>query len=189
MKNIRNTVLLVALLFLITFSFSGCKGFGSPDYTLNVIIEDGCTGTPEAGTYTKNELDEVKYSYFPPEENVVIEVLINNSRRTSSSTVVMYNNITMTIRVIDIRGDWEFTYILENGNEQKMNITFSGDSAFKGTFSDSRGYSGTWTVEADNFVMTYDDWDDYVFTGSVTSMSGLYTGAGISLSWSSTRLN
>ena len=189
MKNLKNIILLTIALILISFSFNGCNGFGSPEFTLNVILEDGCTGTPEAGTYTMNELDTIEYEYFPAEENVQIEVFMNSSYRGSSGTLIMYNNVTMIVRIIDVRDDWEFSYYIEDSSKVEMTITFAGDTPFAGTFSDSRGYSGTWTVESDSFVMTYDDWADYVFTGSVTSMSGDYIGEGIQLGWTAARID
>lgn len=189
MKNLKNIILLTIALILISFSFSGCNGFGTPEYTLAVTLEDGCTGTPEAGTYTMNELDSIEYEYFPAEENVQIEVLVNSSYRGSSGTMIMYNNVTMTVRIIDIRDDWAFTYYIEDGSEAEMTITFSGDTPFAGTFSDSRGYSGTWTVDSNSFIMIYENWADYVFTGSVTSMSGDYIGEGIHLGWTASRID
>ncbi len=190
MKNFKNIILLVIAAVLISFSFSSCNGFGSPDFNLNVIIEDGCTGTPEAGTYTMNELDIVEYGYFPPEESVQIEVIINSSHRGSEGELVIYNDINMIVRIIDLRDNqYTFSYYIEDATTNEMIITFLGDSPFGGTFSDSRGYSGTWTVDSDKFTMTYSDWEDYVFNGSVSSMVGDYTGEGIQLGWTASRIN
>lgn len=189
MKNIKNIILLVFVLVMFSLTFSNCKGFGSPEYTMNVIIEDGCTGTPEAGSYTLNEFDEIEFQYFPPVENVVIEVLLNNSPKSTSGSIIVYNDITFTVRIKDIRGGWLFTYFIVDGTEVQMNITFAGDTPFAGTFTDSRGYSGTWTVESNVFTMTYSDWSDYVFTGGLSTMSGEYTGGGVQLSWSASRID
>jgi len=189
MKNLKNIILLTIAMILISFSFNGCTGFGTPEYTLIVILEDGCTGTPDDGTYTVNELDAIEYEYFPAEENVQIEVSVNEGFRSSAGSLIMYNNATMTVRIIDIRDDWEFAYYIEDGSQNNMTITFAGDTPFAGTFSDSHGYSGTWTVESDSFIMTYENWADYVFTGSVTSMAGDYYGEGIHLGWTASRIN
>lgn len=189
MKNFKNIILLPLLVIFMSFSFNGCNGFGVPDYTLTVTLEDGCTGTPDAGVYSMSELDQVKYEYTYPDENIKIEVLVNNSSRSSLGTLVMYNNITLTVRFIDIRGSWEFSYHIEDGSEVKMTIIFEGDTPFAGTFSDSRGYSGTWTVDNDSFNMTYSDWEDYIFTGSITSMGGDYFGEGVQLGWTAVRLD
>lgn len=189
MKNFKNINLLSLLLIFILFSFNGCSGFGSPDYTLTVVLEDGCTGTPDAGIYTLSELDEIEYEYTSPDENIKIEVLANNSARSSLGTLIMYNNITMTVRFIDIRGSWEFSYLIEDGSEPEMTIIFEGDTEFAGTFSDSRGYSGTWTVDNDSLNMIYSDWEDYVFTGSITIMEGDYIGEGVQLIWTAVRID
>jgi len=184
MKNLKNIILLAFVLMIFSFTFSSCNGFGSPEYTMNVIIEDGCTGTPEAGTYTLNELDEIEFQYFPPTENILIEVLVNNALKPTSGSFIVYNNISFTVRIKDIRGSWLFTYYIVDGTAVEMNITFDGDTPFAGTFTDSRGYSGTWAVESSDFTMTYSDWADYVFTGGLSSMSGTYIGEGVQLSWS-----
>jgi len=177
------------VLLLIAFSVSGCKGFGTPDYTLTVILEDGCTGTPEAGIYKMDELEQLDYEYFPPEEGIEIEVLINTSSRSRSGSLVMYNNVTLTVRIIDVRGSWNFSYTLNDGTDAEMIITFSGSSPFAGTFTDSRGYNGTWMVESNSFTMTYTDWADYVFTGTLSSMTGSYVGEGVSLGWTASRID
>ncbi|MEN8222046.1 MAG: hypothetical protein ABFR36_02200 [Acidobacteriota bacterium] len=187
MKNLINVKLLAVVLIILSFSFSGCNGFGSPEYTLNVILEDGCTGTPEAGTYIINELEQIEYEYFPPSENIVIEVLVNEGSHSDIGSFTMYNNVTLTVRINDIRGNWLFTYFKEDSTEPEMTISFAGDTPFAGTFTDSRGYSGTWTVVGDDFTMTYSDWADYVFTGFISSMSGSYIGEGVSLGWKASR--
>lgn len=187
MKNLMKIVLPVAILTMLLISFGGCKNFGSPDYTLNVVIEDGCTGTPEAGTYVLNELDEIEYEFFPPQEDIVIEVLVNEASYGESGSFIMYNNVTLTVRILDIRGDWVFTYSTENENDQQFTVTFSGDSPWGGTFSDSNGHNGVWTVDSDDLTMTYTDWEDYVFTGAISSMTGNYNGEGVQLYWSAIR--
>ena len=187
MKNLINIKLLAVVLIMISFSFSGCNGFGSPELTLNVIIEDGCTGSPETGTYTVNELEQIDYEYLPPSENIEIEVLVNDGSHSDSGSFVMYNNVTLTVRIIDIRGNWLFAYYIEDGTQPEMTIIFTGDTPFAGTFTDSRGYSGVWIVDGNNLTMTYSDWFDYVFTGTISSMTGSYLGEGVQLNWSASR--
>jgi len=187
MKKRMKIVLPVAVLTLLLISFGGCKNFGSPDYTLTVVIEDGCTGTPEAGTYTLDELEEIEFEYLPPEEDIVIEVLINDSLYGESGSFIMYNNITLIVRILDIRGNWLLSYTRENDNDKEITVTFSGDTPFGGTFTDSDGHNGIWTVESDDLTMTYSDWADYVFTGSISSMTGNYIGEGVQLIWTAVR--
>ncbi len=187
MKNLINIKLLAVVLIMLSFSFSGCNGFGSPEFNLTVIIEDGCTGTPEEGTYTLNELDEIEYEYSPPSENIEIEVLLNDGSKTDSGSFIMYNDVTLVVRILDIRGNWLFSYFIEDGTTPEMTITFSGDTPFAGTFTDSRGYSGTWIVDGNNLTMTYSNWADYVFTGLISGMTGNYIGEGVQLGWSASR--
>jgi len=187
MKNLMNIVLPVAVLTLLLISFGGCKNFGSPDYTLTVVIEDGCTGTPEAGSYVLAEMDEIEYEYFPPEEGIIIEVLLNGNNNTDSGSIIMYNNVNLTVRILDIRGQWLFTYATENTEDQQITVTLSGDTPWGGTFTDSNGHNGVWAVDSDDLTMTYTDWADYVFTGSISSMVGSYTGEGVQLNWNATR--
>ncbi len=189
MKNFKNIVLFSLFVLSIIVFFNGCKGFGSPDYTMTVVLEDGCTGTPDAGTYIHKEFDKIEYEYKPPKKGVAIEVLVNNNDYEKKGEIQIYNNVNIVVRIKDIRGIWEFTYKTESENDIKMDITFSGKTPFEGDFTDSRGYKGTWTVKENDFTMTYSNWHDYIFTGSIKSMRGNYTGEGVELSWSAKRKN
>ncbi len=187
MKRMRNGLVMFLVVFILPLVFAGCNGFGSPDFTMTVVLEDESTGTPDAGTYTFDEFEEVDYNYLPADENVQIEVLVNGNPRLPYGQFVMYNDINVVVRIIDIRGEWAFEYLVEDGSNLEMDITFEGSTPFEGTFTDSRGYTGIWKVEKDDLTMTYNNWADYVFTGYISSMSGNYKGEGIELTWNASR--
>lgn len=189
MNNIKNGIKTFILLMIILTLSTGCKNIANPEYTLTVILSEGTAGTPEAGIYTYKEFDTVDYNYQSTDENVQIEVLLNGNKNNYANTLTMYNNVTILVQRIDIRDTWEFSYIIEDGTTEKTDITFTGDTIFGGTFTDSRGYSGTWTVANDDLTITFNDWKDYIFTGVISSMTGNYTGAGISGTWSAIRKN
>ena len=173
---------LLALLVL------GSCGFGIPDYVLTVILEDGVTGTPEAGTHEYGELDVVKYDYEPVDPIHTVEVFAGLSRLSASGGLTMYADHSLTARLVDIRGTWDVVMVRTDTSETAFEfmITLSGSGLTSGTFSDSRGYNGLWTAEYDEVTLTYTDWQDYVLTGTVFDMSGAYKGEGNTGNWGAT---
>ncbi len=187
MKNIKN-ILKYFLLFFVTVSFiTGCKAIANPEYSITIEISEGIEGTPAPGTYIHKEFDKIDYKYKSTDENVQVELLVNGTKKALEGTFVVYNNFTVSVRRIDIRDTWEFSYLKEDGTTGNMDITFSGDTIFSGKFTDSRGYNGVWTVANDDLTMTYSDWFDYVFTGKISIMTGTYKGKGLSGSWKAAR--
>ena len=187
MNNIKKGIKYFILFSIAASLLSGCKNIANPEYTMTVELSQGIEGTPVAGTYVHNEFDKVEYDYKSTDENVQIELLVNGAKKPISGTFTIYNNFTVAVHRIDIRDTWEFSYLKEDGTTEKMDIVFSGDTIFSGTFSDSRGYLGVWTVANDDFTMTYSDWSDYVFTGNISTMVGTYKGKGLSGSWKASR--
>ncbi|MEN8154129.1 MAG: hypothetical protein ABFR75_08900 [Acidobacteriota bacterium] len=152
-------------------------------------MNDGVEGTPEAGIYNYKEFETVSYNYNSIDENIQIEVLLNGNARTQEGTITMYNHLEIIVRIIDIRDTWEFEYNKEDGTSGTFDVTFAGNTPFEGTFSDSRGYTGTWKVENNDLTITFSNWSDYVFTGTLSSMAGNYTGENIEGTWNASRKN
>ena len=173
---------LLALLIL------GSCGFGIPDYILTVILEDGVTGTPEAGTHEYGELETVSYDYEPIDPLHTVEVVTGTSRLSASGSLTMYADHSITARLVDLRGSWDVLMVETDSSETAFEfmITLSGSGLTSGTFSDSRGYSGLWTAEYDDVTLTYIDWKDYILTGDVFEMSGAYEGEGKTGNWGAT---
>lgn len=180
-------MIVLGLVFL--FSFNGCKNFGVPDYQLKIQIEGEVQGTPVPGVYTHTELDTIEYSYVALNSEYNVEVVVNGSRWDSEGEFIMYSNLDVVVRIIDIRGKWLFKLVDadEEIEDREFSITFSGDSLLIGTFTDSQGYSGTWEIDDEAITITYSDWLDYVLTGSITSMSGSWTGVDLDGTWTATR--
>ena len=96
----------------------------------------------------------------------------------------MYNDTTLTIEQIDIRKEWTVSFFHQEDDEIKWKMSFTGPDLRSGTFSDDRGYSGTWEVTGSNDItFRYDNWLDYVFTGTLSSLSGDWSGEGKSGTW------
>lgn len=164
------------------FFFNSCKDYLHVDYELNITIEEGTAGTPEAGTYTYEEFTKIDYMYHSLEPNVEIEVVLNGNRKEPIGTFIMYRDLDVVVRVIDMRGEWNVTFT-KSGEDTKWVMTIAGDSPFLGTFSDDRGYHGTWTVTGNDLKITFTDWADYVFTGKLRDMKGTWTGEEKSGEW------
>jgi hypothetical protein len=153
----------------------GSCNFGTPDYRLDVILEGGVTGTPQAGEHLHKDLSEINYEYTGIDPIHTVEVYLNDIRQTYSGTFTMYTDVTLVARLVDIRGRWRITIQKIDPTETfEFDLTLDGAGITNGTFSDSRGYSGTWTAENGVVTITYSDWNSVVLEGAVYDMSGIY---------------
>lgn len=180
----------MAIGFLILFSFNSCKDFGIPDYKLTIQIKDGVEGTPAAGIYSYKDLALVDYKYTPKNTGTIVEVLVNGSRFSSEGQLTMYNDAILVAQLMDIRGKWKIVMRQPDYTTEsvKFIIDFSGTEYLTGTFTDDRGYHGTWTIDStSNLTITFSDWEDYVLTGDASSMEGDWTGESKTATWYATR--
>lgn len=154
----------------------GSCDFGTPDYRLNVIIEEGVTGTPQAGEEIHKDLSEISYEYTAINPVHTVEVFLNDIRQTYTGTFAMYTDVTLIARLVDIRGRWSMEMQQTDPSETvEFEMTLDGASLTSGTFSDSRGNHGYWTGESGVVTITYTDWNFFVLTGAVFNMSGIFT--------------
>jgi hypothetical protein len=194
-KKVQRTGFLVRALPLLILLLSGSCKWGPPDYSLTVIVEDGVTGTPEAGKYSYQELTTVQLNYTPVNPLNTVEVMLNgDTRKTGISSLIMYGDgYRVTARLVDIRGSWKITLTNTDTSiaaPDPFVITISGPDLASGTFSDGRGYHGTWSATASSLTLAYWDWNFYVLSGTVFNMgysSGTFSGAGLTGTWSATR--
>jgi hypothetical protein len=180
---------LSAICLILLISNGSCKDFGSPDYQLTITVNQGIVGNPESGTYSYKEFSVVDYNYTPLNSSLTVEVIRNGENWASSGSFKMYCDTEMVVQVLDIRGRWKFTLEQSDIEFAEYNVTFSGSDPLSGTFTDDRGYSGTWVVNGTDFTMTYSDWVDYIFTGDIFYMDGTWTGEGFLGTWSGLREN
>ncbi len=180
----------ITLILLLVLGFSSCE-WGIPDYKVTVIIEEGVTGTPEAGEYAHKELTTLSFDYAAIDPIHTVEVFINNIRQIASGSITVYTNFTLTARLVDIRGSWNMKMKWADSIDVDFDfsITFNGTDLASGTFTDSQGYHGLWTAEKGTITITYTDWSDFVLTGSVFNMSGTFTAESDNGSWTATRLS
>jgi len=163
----------------------GSCGWGSPQYTLQVFVGEGIQGTPQSGTYVYNEFDTVDYLYDADADTVTPQIYLNSTRKLLlSGTVTMYTNIEMRVEQTDLRQEWDLIFKEDDQEDAEWRIIFSGATLRSGTFSDSNGRRGTWVVEnKGDLTITYEDWADYVLTGTLTELSGTWTGEGHAGDW------
>lgn len=154
----------------------GSCNFGTPDYRLNVIIEEGVTGSPQAGEHTYKDLADVNFEYTGIDPRHTVEVFLNTIRQTYTGSFTMYTDVTLLTRLVDIRGRWKMVMQQSDPSETfEFDMTFDGAGLTSGTFSDSRGYNGIWTGENGVVTISYTDWSGYELTGTVFNMSGIFT--------------
>jgi hypothetical protein len=164
---------------------AGCSFLGQPDYQLSITVEPGVTGTPAAGVYTHEELEEVAYSYTPVNSKHTVEVLIDGGQEKAVDSLIIYKNTTMLARLFDVRGTWKVTYnASDNATNLDFTVTFVGSDLLAGTFSDSRGYHGTWTAASGTFTFTFSDFESYKYTGELLDMEGTWSNGAKTGTWS-----
>ncbi len=180
---------MIILGLTLILALNGCKNMGIPDFELKVTLEGAVQGTPLTGVYTYQELEIVAYSYTAQDSQHNVEVLINGTRSAPEGNLIMYNNIEIEVRVIDIRGTWTFSLVDPDDEieDREFTITFFGNSLLAGDFTDSQGYSGTWVIDSTELTITYSNWFDYVLTGNINTMTGTWDGANMNGTWSAGR--
>jgi hypothetical protein len=176
-------------ILLLLLVFSSCE-WGTPDYRLNVIIEEGVTGTPQAGEHMHKELTDVSFEYTPIDPRHTLEVFINSIRQGASGGFTMFTDATLIAQLVDIRGSWNMQMRYEGSAEvdYDFTITFEGAGLTSGTFSDDRGNSGLWAAENGTVTISYTDWNFSILVGSVFDMSGTFIGDERNGVWNATRL-
>jgi hypothetical protein len=182
----------VALLALLVSG--GCK-WGTPDYTLNVVLETGVTGTPEAGKHAYKELTTVSLNYTAVNTLETVEVFLNGTiRNTGTGSIIMYgDSYELKVDVIDIRASYKIALTYTDTTitaPDPFIITLSGSDRLSGTFIDERGYHGTWTASSNVLLLSYWDWNFYVLAGTVYNLgysSGTFTGGGQSGTWTAVK--
>ena len=190
-KNKKITFYRGSLHVLAILMVLGSCDFGTPDYKLNVTLEEGVTGTPQPGEHLYKDLSEVSYEYIAIDPIHTVEVFLNTIRQTYTGTFTMYTDVNLTARLVDIRGQWQVVMQQVDPSETfEFDITIDGAGLSNGTFSDSRGYHGFWTAENGAVTITFSDWSSYVLRGSVYEMSGTFLENGEDKGgWQAERLN
>jgi hypothetical protein len=173
--------------FVLVLPLASCNFLGLPEYELSVTIEPGLTGTPAAGVQVLADLTEVAYKYTPANPLHTVEVIVNGTQMAADSTITMYRDITMLARLVDIRATWNLVSIDASGTNSAFTVTFSGADILGGTFSDSRGHSGTWNAKSNVINLIYGDWESYKFTGTLLTMSGSWANGSATGTWNASR--
>lgn len=186
---------LAGVLPLLALLATGSCKWGVPDYTLTVTIENGVTGTPEAGQHTYKELTSVTLNYNPVNPLNTVELFINGTiRQAGLSTVILYHDgYTVTAKLVDFRGSYKVTLAYTDTSVTAPDpfiITITGADLLSGIFTDERGYHGTWTATTDALTLSYWDWNFYVLSTTPFSLgysAGTFTGAGLTGTWTAVK--
>ncbi|MEI6614302.1 MAG: hypothetical protein WCL37_05345 [Chrysiogenales bacterium] len=193
MKMKTNSALAVYRLWLsaciLIVPLLSCSFFGIPDYELAVTVKEGVQGTPANGQHVYKELTTVEYAYTAVNYLHTVEVVYEGARLAAEGSFTVYTNVALEARLVDIRATWKITLAYADTTTAAIEaiITFSGHDVLSGTFSDDRGYSGTWDGASNKIVITYDNWEKYVLTGTLFDMSGIWANGDGSGTWSATR--
>jgi hypothetical protein len=185
----------VGAVVLLALLVSGSCKWGSPDYTLNVVLEAGVTGTPEAGKHVYKEMTTVTLNYAAVNTLETVEVFLNGTiRKSGTGSLIMYGDgYELKADVIDIRASYKIALTYTDTTitaPDPFIITLTGPDRLSGPFTDERGYHGTWTASSNALLLSYWDWNFYVLAGTVYNLgysSGSFTGGGQSGTWTAVK--
>ncbi len=142
----------------------------------------------EQGIHSYKDLTEVTFDYSAVNDLQTVEVLYEGGRYQGEGNFIVYTNAALEARLVDIRDVWTLTITDGSGGSiASSEITISGADILEGTFSDSRGLAGTWTGPSNLVTITYSDWENYILTGTLFSMNGIWTNGDAFGTWSAVR--
>lgn len=177
-------------LLLLSFLVVANCDFGIPNFMLFVSLDEGVEGSPGQGEHAYEDLSTVSYSYRAALEGSTLEVYLNETRLSGEGSFTMYSSANLRAGIIDIRGTWkmEMTWTLSSDVNFDYEITFDGPDWLGGTFTDSRGYQGTWTGLNNALYITYSNWSDFIFSGTVFGRTGSFAAEGNTGTFKLTRI-
>jgi len=192
----KRGVLPVGAFILLAFLATASCKWGVPSYTLEVTLDPEITGTPEAGKHVYKELTTITLNYSAVNSIESVECWLNgDTRKAPNGNVILYGDgYTLKANLIDIRGSYEVTLSYSDGSVTAPDpfiITLTGNDRLSGTFTDARGYHGTWTALSGTVTLAYWDWGFYLMTADVYDIgysSGNFTGEGFSGTWLAKKL-
>ncbi len=170
-------------------SLGSCKDFGVPDFRLSIRVDEGVVGYPAAGTSTHRDLTTIDYKYTAINANLPADVVINGNHVLGYGKLTMYRDLDVTAHVLDLRDRWKITFTTSDTPAVVFSfyVTLRG-GIDSGTFTDERGFHGTWQVVTETFKMTWTDWFDYALEGqALYEMDGTYNGQSASGTWAAER--
>ncbi|MGD2091571.1 MAG: hypothetical protein PVH61_35690 [Candidatus Aminicenantes bacterium] len=184
MKKIFTTAFVVVILTGLLIN-TGCKQSEEVlEYILTVTLYDGVTGTPEAGTYTYNEVQEVEYNYSLLEGYTALSVLLDGEEVESSGTFTMDGNHYIVVTAGQGTGDYrlnvsvsvgasgtpeEGTYYYDAGEQVDYSYSLvDGYTNLRVSFDGVNiGSTGTITISQDHDLFVYTD-KEYFIQGNWT---------------------
>jgi hypothetical protein len=86
----RKTILIfAAVLLAVVFSFDACKEAETTTYTLTVLVSEGVSGIPAAGSHTLISGDQLQYNYTLNAGYSKLTVLLDGSAIAASGTLTL----------------------------------------------------------------------------------------------------
>jgi hypothetical protein len=168
-ESMKNRYLFILFAILLTINFllflPNCSTTDDNDFQLfelNVIIDEGVSGTPIQGTYSYNEGDTVDYSYGLLDNYKNLSVTLDNETIEPIGTVTITGVHTMRALadpIYDITGNWDLSEEYDDGSLFEVSTSFTG-TLDNGTVTDTDGGEGVYAVDEYNrieFNLEFDD--------------------------------
>jgi hypothetical protein len=135
--KINTFVLFCCIVIFSLFLTSGCSTAEDAQYTLNVTVATGVTGTPVTGAYTYSENEVVNYSYTLQAGYENLVVTLDGVAVGNSGVITMNTTHTLTVtaeEIFDVSGNWTGEWIYPGYGEFLLECTFTG-GYYSGTIS------------------------------------------------------
>lgn len=182
MKKIFTTIFVFAILIGMLINTSCKKSEDVVEYILTVSLYDGVTGTPEAGTYTYNDIEEVEYNYSLEEGYTRMTVLLDGEEVDSSGSFTMDGDHYIVVTAGQGTGEYQLIVSISNGatgTPEEGTYYYDAGDQIDFSYSLEDGYtnlrvafdgadigsSGTITISQDHTLYVYTE-KEYLIQGS-----------------------
>jgi hypothetical protein len=178
----------LALFCVITFSLfltGSCSTAEDVQYTLNVTVAAGVTGTPVTGAYTYSENEVVNFSYTLQTGYENLVVTLDGVTVGNSGVITMNTTHTLTVtaeEIFDVSGNWTGEWVYPGSGEFPLECTFTGgyySGTVNGNMEGGPGYgNGPYTISNGSIEFEFNYGPGTVFwTGTIDDsdhMSGTW---------------
>jgi hypothetical protein len=115
MRKIFTTAFVFAILMGLLINTSCKKSQEAIEYVLTVTLYEGVTGTPEAGTYSYNENEEVEYSYTLQDGYTDLNVTLDGEKIENSGTISITGEHFLVVTAAQGTGEFRLTVSVATG--------------------------------------------------------------------------
>ncbi|UCH98404.1 MAG: hypothetical protein JSV88_16600 [Candidatus Aminicenantes bacterium] len=179
MRKIFTTAFVFTILMSLLINMSCKKSQDAVEYILTVTVEAGVTGTPESGTYTYKENDQVNYSYSVEAGYTSLIVTLDGTEIEGTGTITIIGNHSLVASAGQGTGEYKLsvsvgagvtgtpetgTYFYDAGEQVNYSYALEdGYTNLRVTLDGAQVEStGTITISQDHILFAYAEKEYYI---------------------------